>query len=343
MRFPHPLLACAAALAALAAVAAAAGPGYHVVSKLSPGGEGGWDYLSFDPAAHRLFVSRGTRVQVVDVDSGRLLAEVPDTPGVHGIALAPDLGRGFTSNGRDSTVTVFDLKTLATLQRVHVPARGPDAIVYDEASKRVFTFDGGSDDATAIDGASGVVAGGVPLGGRPEFAAADGKGRMYVNLEDSSAVVAFDSKTLGVLGRWPLAPGEGPSGFALDREHGRLFSGCHNQKLVVMDAANGHVVADLPIGQGVDAVAYDPGTHTVFSSNGDGTLTVIREDDPDHYTVLGNATTQRGARTMALDPKTHRVYLCTADFGEAPAATPDNPRPRRPMVPGSFVILVTEP
>jgi DNA-binding beta-propeller fold protein YncE len=303
------------------------------------GGEGGWDALTMDAPTHRLFVTHGTRVQVVDVKTDSVVGEIPDTPGVHGVALAPPSHRGFTSNGRDSSVTVFDSKTLAVLARIKLQARNPDAIEYDPVSKRVFVFNGGSASATAIDAAAGTIVGNVALDGKPEFAAADGKGRMYVNLEDSSAVLAFDTRTLRILHRWPLAPGEEPSGLAMDREHRRLFAGCSNRKLIVLDADDGHVVSVLPIGERVDGVAYDPSRHLVFSSNGEGTLTVIHEDGPDRYTVLENAPTQAGARTLALDESTGYVYLPTAEFGPPPPPTADRPHPRESIVPGTFVVL----
>ena len=315
---------------------------YKIVARYQPGGEGGWDYLTVDAASQRLFVTRSTRVQVIDLATGKLLGEIADTPGVHGVALAPDLGRGFTSNGRDSTVTVFDLKSLAAVARVHLAARNPDAILYEPTTRRVFTFNGGSQNATAIDAVADTVVGNVFLGGRPEFGVADGKGRVFVNLEDSSAVVGFDARTLAVGPRWPLAPGEEPTGLAIDREHRRLFSVCHNQTMIVLDADSGRQVATLPIGAGTDGAAFDPATGFAFSSNGSGTVTVVHEDAADRFSVVDSVTTQPGARTIAMDPKTHQLYLATASFGEAPAATPENPRPRRPMVPGSFAILVLD-
>jgi YVTN family beta-propeller protein len=313
--------------------------GYHLVSRIEVGGEGGWDYLTVDSAARRLYVSHATRVVVIDLDKKAVVGEIPDTNGVHGIAIVPELGRGFTSNGRDNNVTVFDLKTLKAIAQVKT-GTNPDAIIYDPASRRVFAFNGRSNDATAIDAASGNVAGTVAVGGKPEFAVADGKGTVYVNIEDKSEIVAMDSNKLTVKARWPLAPGEEPSGLAMDRKTRRLFAVCSNKKMIVMNADNGHVVADLPIGGGTDAAAFDPETKLAFSSNGTGTLTVVHEDSADKYSVVENVTTQRGARTMALDPKTHTVYLATAQFGPPPAATPDRPRPRPSIVPGSFVILV---
>ncbi|MFL6215932.1 MAG: YncE family protein [Blastocatellia bacterium] len=313
--------------------------GYHLLKRIEVGGEGGWDYLTVDSAARRLYVSHATRVVVIDLDKNAVVGEIPNTNGVHGIAIVPELGRGFTSNGRDNNVTIFDVKTLKVISQVKT-GTNPDAIIYDPASRRVFTFNGRSNDATAIDAASGNVAGTIALGGKPEFAAADGKGTIYVNIEDKSEVVAIDSNKLTVKARWPLAPGEEPSGLAMDRQARRLFVVCSNKKMIVMNADNGHVVADLPTGEGTDATAFDPETKLAFSSNGEGTLTVIHEDSPDKYRVIENATTQRGARTMTLDPKTHMVYLATAQFGPPPAATPDRPRPRPSIVPGSFVVLV---
>jgi YVTN family beta-propeller protein len=314
-------------------------PGYHVVKQFKLGGDGGWDYLTFDAKGNRLFISRSTHVMVVDAEKGTVLGDIPDTQGVHGIALVEDLNKGYTSNGRASTVTVFDLKTLKVLKQIPV-GKNPDAIIYDPASKRVFTMNGASDDATAIDAQTDTVAGTIPLEGRPEFAVSDERGRVFVNLEDKSAVVEFDPSKLSVLARWPIAPGEEPSGLAIDRKHARLFSTGANKTLVVLNAETGKVVATLPIGGGVDAAGFDPETNLAFSSNGDGTLTVIREDSPDKFTVVENVKTQRGARTLALDAKTHRVYLVTAEFGPPPAPTPERPRPRPSIVPGSFTLLV---
>jgi DNA-binding beta-propeller fold protein YncE len=315
-------------------------PLFKIAHRIPLGGEGGWDALTLDAPSHRLFVTHGTRVQVVDVKTDSVVGEIPNTPGVHGVALATDLGHGFTSNGRDSSVTVFDLRTLAVLGRLKLAARNPDAITYDPSSKRVFVFNGGSNSAIAIDASADSVVGSLPLAGKPEFAAADGKGTVYVNLEDSSAVVAFDSHTLRVLNRGPLAPGEGPSGLAIDREHRRIFAGCSNQKLVVLDADAGNVVGVVPIGKNVDGVAFDASRQLIFSSNGDGTLTVIHEDDPNRFTVIQNAATQAGARTLALDETTGSVYVPTAEFGPPPPPTADRPDPRRSIVPGTFVVLV---
>jgi DNA-binding beta-propeller fold protein YncE len=331
----------AGTLLLLLAAGASAAPAedYMVQKKITLGGEGGWDYLTMDAAGRRLFISRGTRVMVVDADSGKLLAEIPDTPGVHGIALAEDLGRGFTSNGRENTVSVFDLKSLKVLSKVKT-GENPDAILYDAASKQVFTFNGRSKDATVIDASSGDVLATLPLGGKPEFAVADGRGMVYVNIEDTSELVAIDAKTHKVTARWPLKPCEEPSGLAMDRQKRRLFSGCGNKVMAIVDADSGKLLATAPIGDGVDATAFDPETGLAFSSNGDGTLTIVREEAPGKFTVSANVPTMPRARTMALDTKTHNIYLVTAQFGPAPAPTKEQPRPRPPMVPGTFVLLV---
>jgi len=334
--FSFLLLSCAVA-------AQAANPPYRVVRTISVGGEGGWDYLTVDASARRVYVSRGTRVLVLNADSGAVEGEIPSTEGVHGIALAPDLGRGFTSNGRANTVTIFDPKTLATLGAIRIPGENPDAILYDPLSRRVFTFNGRTANVTAIEGASGAVAGTFAVGGKPEFAVTDLQGRVYVNIEDRSEVVAFDSRTLRIEARWSLPGCDSPTGLAIDVKASRLFSGCANQVLVVLSTGDGRAIAKLPIGRGTDAVAFDPDARLVFSSNGDGTLTVIHEDSPDAFRGVQDLSTKEGARTMALDPKTHAIFLPTARFGPPPPATPANPHPRRPIVAGSFEILVAAP
>ena len=318
---------------------ASSAPGYHVTDTLKIGGDDGWDYLAFDPASRRLFVSHGTHVVVVDADTKAMVGDIPDTPGVHGIAIASDLGRGFISNGRRATATIFDLKTLAKIGEVKT-GENPDAILYDRASGRVFTFNGRSGDATAFDAAKGTVAGTIALGGKPEFAVADGKGRAYVNIEDKSEIVALDTKNLQVKSRWPLKPCEEPSGLAFDTGHERLFAVCGNKLMAVVDAASGRLVTTLPIGGGVDGAAYDPDLGLVFASAGEGTMTVVHEDSPDAFRVVESVPTQAGARTLALDPKTHRLFLSAARFGPRPAPTAEMPRPRPTLVPGSFVVLV---
>jgi DNA-binding beta-propeller fold protein YncE len=327
-------------LLVLFCVANAQDSGYKIIDKVKLGGEGGWDYINADPVTGMLFISRGTHVQVMDMEKKTLVADIPNTNGVHGIALAHEFGKGYISDGRDTAVTVFDLKTLKTLKVIKIAGVGPDAILYDDASKRVFTFNGRSSDATAIDAASDSIVGTVALGGKPEFAQADGSGKIFDNLEDKSTIVAFDAKTLKVLNTWPIAPGEEASGLAIDREHHLLFSVASNKKMIVSDYEAGKVITDVPIGQGPDAAGYDPETHLVFSSNGEGTLTIVREDSPDKFTVIDNIKTQARSKTMSLDPKSHRIYLGAAEFGKAPEPTKEMPRPRPPIVPGSFTILI---
>ncbi|MEO6725608.1 MAG: YncE family protein [Blastocatellia bacterium] len=320
--------------------------GYHVVKKIPVGGEGGWDYLMMDSAARRLYVSHATKVVVIDVDKNEVVGEIANLKGVHGIAIAPELNRGFTSNGGDATTTIFDLKTLKTIGSAKTGGN-PDCIIFDPASKRVFTFNrtraAADASSTVIEAATGEVAGTIMLGGRPEFAVADGKGQIFVNLDDKSEIAVIDSRKMTVTNRWPLAPGKGPSGLAMDVKNRRLFSVCgDNQKMIVMNADNGKIVEDVPIGRGTDAAAFDPGTGLAFSSNGDGTLTVVHKDSSDKFSVVENAKTLPRARTMALDVKTHRIYLSTAEYGLAPAATAEQPNPRPAMVPGSFMILVLD-
>jgi DNA-binding beta-propeller fold protein YncE len=304
------------------------GPGYKVVNTWKLGGDGGWDYLTVDSEGRRLFIARSTRVMVLDVDSGKLLSEIPDTPGVHGVALTPEFGRGFISDGGENMVTIFDLKTLKVLNKVKVGTR-PDAIVYDSFTKRVFTFNATSKDTTAIDAAKDEVVGKIDLGGKPEFAASDEKGMMWVNIEDTSELVAFDPQKLAVKSRWKMAGCEEPTGLALDKKTRRLFAGCGgNMKMAIVDADNGKMIAMPAIGDGCDATAFDPDQKLAFASAGDGTITVIREDSPDKFSVAETVTTQKGARTMALDPKTHKILTVTAKM-----------TPERKVVPDSFVVL----
>lgn len=313
--------------------------GYHLVDEIKVGGEGGWDGLTADPEGHRLYVSHATKVVVIDTETDKVVGEIPNTNGVHCIAFAEKLGKGFTTNGRDNTVTVFDLKTLKVLGTVPT-GKNPDAITYDPASKRVFAFNGSSADVTVIDGAIDKVVATIPLGGKPEFSVADGKGTVFVNLEDKSQIVAIDAEKLAVKSRWAIAPGEEPTGLALDAKNMRLFTVCGNKKMVILDAVTGKVLSDLPTGQGTDGAEFDPGAKFAFSSNGEGTLTVVHEDAKDKFAVVENVKTRRGARTMAVDTKTHKVYLPTASYGETPAPTAAQPRPRAPMIPSSFVVLV---
>ena len=352
------LLVCALVLGGIAAAApqGSGGSGYKLAKKVTVGGEGGWDYLEIDPATHRVFISRGSHVMVFDPSEGKVVGDIPNTQGVHGIALAPEFNRGFTSNGMSATVTIFDLTTLQTIGTAATD-RGPDAIAYDPGSKRVFTMNGASNSATAIDAKTGAVAGTVALGGRPEFTAADGKGHVFANLEDKSALVEIDSKSLTLLNTWPLAPCDSPSGLAIDAKNERLVVGCHNKMMAFVDGNTGKVVGTVPIGTGVDANRFDPGTGFAFASCGDGTITVAHEDSPDSFTVVDTIQTQNGARTMAVDYANHDVVTVTAQFEAPPATPPAAAAPpagggaqgaapaargfRRPtMVPDSFTVLV---
>ena len=314
--------------------------GYHVVKIYDLGGSGGWDYITLDSASRRLFIARSSRVMVVDADSGRLLGQVENTPGVHGVALAPDLGRGFASDGAADMVTIFDMSTLKEIGTV--PAgKGPDAIVYDPATKRVFAMNGSSHDVTVIDAPSGRVRATLALPGRPEFAVADGAGHLYVNIVDKNEQVQIDSQNLAVTSHWSIAPCEAPTGLAMDIAHRRLFATCSNVMLAVVNADTHAVVSTQAIGKGPDGAAFDPDTNFVFSSNGhDGSLTVIHEDTPNNYTVVEDVPTQVNARTMALELRTHVVYLVTAAYTPPPAPTEEDPHPPRELVPGSFVLLV---
>ena len=313
---------------------------YHLLERYKLGGTGGWDWLTVDAEGRRVFISRSDHVTVIDADSGKLLGEISGTNGVHGIALAPELKRGYTSNGRAGTVTVFDLDSLKVLDEIKVTGDNPDAILFDPASKRVFTFNGRSANATVIDAISLKVVTTIALPGRPEFAVSDGLGRVYVNIEDKSELTVIDPKAAQVVASWSLAPCEEPSGLALDAAHQRLFSVCANHKMMVLDAQSGRHVAELLIGEGPDAAAFDPVTNLAFSSNGEGTVTVVHEDDADHFSVVGNVPTQKNAKTMALDSSTHRLYLSVAELGPRPEPTAEQPHPRPIIVPDTFSILV---
>ncbi|HEY5514325.1 MAG TPA: hypothetical protein VIK40_11840 [Geomonas sp.] len=312
--------------------------GYHLIKKTVLGGEGFWDCLSLDSETRIMYITHGTEVVLFQIDSGQKLAPITGLQGVHEVAFASKLGRGYISNGRSDMLTVFNLKTGEKLAEIKTGAN-PDTMLFDDFSGRLFSFNGRSADATAVNATDNGVAGTVPLGGKPEFAQSDGKGTIFVNIEDTSEIAAFDSKSLKVLRRWKLAPGEEPSGLALDKKNRRLFSGCSNKMLVVSNADTGAIVATAPIGSGCDGVCFDPATGLIFSSNGEGTLTVIRQVTPDKYAVVETVATARGARTLELDLRTHHVFVVTAELGPAPAATTENPRPRPQVLPGTFQIL----
>jgi len=324
----------AAAIGALVptALALAAATGYHVTGDIKIGGEGGWDYLTVDSAARRLYVSHATHVVVVDIDAKKVVGDIPDTPGVHGIAIAPELNRGFISNGRGNTVTIFDLKTLKSIGSA-TAGENPDSIRYDSVSGRVFAFNGRSKSATAIDAKSGKVVATIPLPGKPEFSIADGKGKVYVNIEDTSEIVEIDAAKGAVNKKYSLSPCEEPSGLAFDAKNRKLFSVCSNRVMAVSDPDAGKVIASPPIGAGSDGAAFDPGTGYAFSSNGDGTLTIVQQTGG-KYDVVENIATERGARTIAVDEKTHNVYLPTAKT--APSKTGG----RATFVPDTFKVLV---
>jgi DNA-binding beta-propeller fold protein YncE len=315
---------------------------YHVAKSLTLGGEGGWDYLTFDSTGHRLFVTHQTRVLVVNPDNGTVLGEIAGLNGAHGVALAYGAGHGFATSGRDSTVTMFDLATYQVLGRTTV-AEDDDAILYDPATQHIFTFNGDAGSSTVLDAKSGQTVGTIDLGGKPEFGVSAGDGKLYVNLEDKAVIAEIDAAAMRVTRQWPIAPCESPTGLAIDRAHHRLFSGCRNKVMAISDATAGRLITTLPIGEGVDGCAFDPTAQLAFSSNGDGTLTVIHEDSPDQFRVVTTADTRRGARTLALDERTHRIFTVTADFGPPPAPTAERPHPRPSIVAGTFALLELDP
>lgn len=307
------LIVCASFLVTIGATFAAAG--YRLLRTIPVGGTGGWDYLTVDEPGERLFVSHETQVEVIDLASNSVSGKIPDTPGVHGIALAEEEGRGFVSNGHASTVTIFDLKTLAMISQAPT-GKKPDAIVYDPSTHRVFAMNGGSNSSTVIDAASGKVVGTIALGGGPEFAAADGLGNVFVNLEDQSEALRIDARNLTVKNRWPLAPCERPSSMAIDRANHRLFIGCRSKVMAVVNSENGNVIVTLPIGDHVDASAYDPATGLIFNSTGEGTIDVFHQDSPDKYSAVQRIPTHAGSKTMALDSKTHELLVPSIDSGK---------------------------
>jgi DNA-binding beta-propeller fold protein YncE len=315
--------------------------GYSLIKKVPIGGNGSWDYMMMDSDARRLYISHENQVVVFDPDSQKVVANIANTDGVHGIALVKELNKGFISDGRANQVTIFDLKTLKEIGTVKSTGENPDCIIYDPASKRIFTFNGRSGTATAIDAQTGTVAGTVDLGGgKPEFSAVDGKGNLWVNVEDKSSVVWVDTQNLKAKAHWPLGDCQEPASMALDREDRRLFVGCRNKLLALVDADSGHVLQTAPVGAGVDANAYDPASHLVFSSARDGTLSIFHVDSPDHITPVDVVKTSSGAGTLALDRKTGNIYLVTADLKPAPPPTAAQPRPRPVIVPDTFRVLV---
>jgi DNA-binding beta-propeller fold protein YncE len=316
-------------------------PAYRIATTWKVGGQGGWDYLSADHVGGRLYASHGTQVEVLDLATGQPVGTIADTPGVHGVLVVPALGKGFITCGRNDAVKIFDPKTLRVLATVPTGTK-PDALLYDAASGRLFVFNNGATTATVLDAAAGTVVGTAELGGAPETGVTDGRGTIFVNLEDRNELVAFDAHKLTVKHRWSLAPGDEPTGLALDRTHHRLFSVCANGKMLVLNSETGEKVAELPIGDGADGVVFDPARQVALSANGSGTLTVVKEDGPNTFRVIQTLATARGARTLDLDPANHRVYLPTADFGPPAAAVSGASRPRPSVVPGTFRVLVVE-
>lgn len=316
---------------------------YKISKKIKVEGDGGWDYLVSDDSTGRLFVSHGTIVQVINIDDGKLIGVIPDTKGVHGIALAKDLGKGFISNGKDTSVTIFDLKNLTLIKKIKITGKNPDAILYDRFSHKVFVFNGRSSNATVIDANTNSIVTTIDLIGKPEFSVTDGKGKIYVNIEDKNKICVINSKSLKVEQTWPVDPGTEPSGLALDNKNHRLFIVCDNKLMVITDAENGKIITSLPIGAGVDGVEFDADKERAFSSNGDGTLTVVQGEKGNNYKVLENIPTLRGARTIALNKITHHLYLPTAESHDEPAPSKENLKPRPIAKLGSFIIIDIEP
>jgi DNA-binding beta-propeller fold protein YncE len=338
-------LAVAAILMVLSGAAAHAQEAtYHVARRVKIGGDGGFDYVLADPTSRRVFLTHATVVVVYDLAKDTVAGIIPNTPGVHGVALAPDLNRGFTSNGRDSSVTIFDYKTLAVIKKLQIPGTNPDPITYDSLTKRVFTWNHGTHDATVIDAVNGTVIGSIPNMGTPETAVTDGKGTMWINLEDSHEIVKVDTRTMKETGRFSISPCEIPTGLAIDRENRILFSACRSKHMGVIDADKGALITTLPICEGTDAAAFDPQTKLAFASCSDGTLTVVQQVSRNEYRVAQTVQTQRGSRTMALDPVTHTVYQAAVEYGP-PAAptTPGGPPGRAAIIPGSFSLLIVKP
>ena len=324
-------------LSIVAPLIAQAPSSYRITHTYTLGGDGSWDYIVPDPASHRLYVGRQNRVMVIDEDTGTLLGEVTGIQGAHGTAIAEATGHGFATSGNDQSVVMFDLKTFKVLARIPA-AEDADAIIFDRASNRVFTFNGDAHSSTVIDPQAGTLVTNIPLGGKPEYGASAGDGKVYANLTDTSEVVEIDAKTAAVARRWSTAPCKQPVAMAIDTVHHRLFSGCRSGVMAVSDYQAGKVVATAPIGAGVDGVAFDPAFAMVFASNADGTLTVIRQDAPDQYRVVQTVETPQGARNMGLDPTNHRVFVVSAKFGPAPAGG----RGRGPVLSGSFALMVIE-
>jgi YVTN family beta-propeller protein len=334
------LLALGYTMAVQNATASGSDP-YKFLNEIPIGGEGGWDILTVDAAARRLYLSHATKVVVIDLEKNAVVGEIADTPGVHGFVAVPELQRGFSSNGKEAKASVIDLKTLATISKVDT-GEGPDALAYEPKRGEMYIFNHRGNSATVIDAKTAKVVSTIPLGGSPEFAAADSAaGRIYCNLEDKSEVAVIDEAKHEVTARWPLAPGEEPTGIALDAVHHRLFVTCHNKMMAMLDTATGKVLGTVPIGAGVDGCAFDDASQLVFASCGEGTATIAKEDGK--LSVIQTLKTERGARTIALDPKTHRIYLPSAQFEPAPSPAPGASPTRPTIIPNTFKLLVYGP
>lgn len=314
-------------------------PKYHLIQRIPLGGEGGWDILSVDAKHRRIYVSHSSQVEVVDLNTNKLIGAIQHTEGVHAVGIAEEFNHGFTTNGKSNSVQMFDLRTLDTLVRIPVGQK-PDAIAYEPYAKKILVMNGKSEDVSVLDPRTGALLHTVKLGGGPEYAVSDGSGNFYVNLEDASEVLTVSTKTWTVTRRTSVKPGEGPTGIAMDTKSNRLFIGCANSLMIVIDSKSGKVIAKLPTGKGIDAAAFDPVTKLAMTSNGaDGTVSIYKEETPNKFSFVQTLTTQRGARTMALDPVTHDIFVVTAEFGPAPAATTENPHPRPSILPNTFVLL----
>jgi len=315
---------------------------YKVSQKINVSGDEGWDYLAVDQVNQHLFVSHGSIVNVIDLKSNKTITTIPDTKGVHGIAIANDLNKAFISNGKDNSVTIVNLKTFKLIDKVAIEGQKPDAILYDQFSKKVLTYNAKSNDATVIDANTNKIIKTIPLGGKPEFSVTDTKGLIYVNIEDKNEIKTIDANKLEVTASWSIAPGDEPSGLAIDLETNRLFSVCSNNLMVIVNLSNGKIIKTLPIGEGCDGVVFDPEKKLIFSSNGEGTITVVKEENANTFSVLETIKTEKGARTIALNKTTHQLYLPTADFGIKPEPTKENLQPRASLIPNSFMVLVVE-
>ncbi len=315
---------------------------YHLANKISIEGDGGWDYLAVDNINQHLFVSHGNEVNVIDLKSDKTIATIPNTKGVHGIAIANDLNKAFITDGKDNAITIISLDTFDFISKVDINGQKPDAILYDEFSHKVFSYNAKSNDATILDAVTNKIIKVIPLGGKPEFSVTNSKGLIYVNIEDKNEIKTIDAKTLEVIATWSIAPGDEPSGLAIDLENNLLFSVCSNELIIIVNASNGKIVKTLPIGEGCDGVVFDPIKKLIFSSNGIGTITEIKVKNASDISVVETIKTQKSARTIALNKLTHQLYLSTADYGEKPVPTLENPKPRAAILPNTFSVLVVQ-